>query len=81
MRIDLTRGGNRKWWMRLGLTLVRWRLGVVPAPPLTISYRPDLFDRDFVGYVLRAVSGQGPWNKGEAELFATFVSDLNSCHF
>ena len=49
--------------------------------PFTASYRPDLWHRDFVGYFLRSMHGSGGWDKGHAELFATFVSDLNTCHF
>jgi len=81
MRIDLFRDGRRPWYMHLGLMLVKWRTGVYPGPPLTISYRPDLFTRQFAGYILRAMHGSGGWDKGHAELFGTFVSKLNSCHF
>lgn len=81
MRIDLVHGGKRPWFMRVGMALAKLRLGVYPGPPFTISYRPDLFHRRFVGYILRGASGTGGWTKGQAELFSSFVSNLNACHF
>ena len=81
MRLDLVHSPKRPWYMQLGLRLARWRLGVYPGPPLAMSYRPDLFHRAFVGYTMRGASGYGGWTKGEAELFASFVSNLNECHF
>ena len=81
MRVNLFRGGRRPWYMRVGLMLVRWRTGVYPGPPLTLSYRPDLFHRDFVGYITRAMHGSGGWNKGQAEMFGAFDSHLHACPF
>ena len=81
MRVDLFHGGQRPWYMKVGLQLAKLRTGVYPGPPLTISYRPDLFHKDFVGYIMRAMHGSGGWDKGHAEMFATFVSKLNSCKF
>ena len=81
MRIDLFTSDHRPWYMDLGLKLARWRVGAVPGPPLAISYRPDLFKKDFVGYIVRSMHGSGGWDKGHAEMFAAFVSKLNSCHF
>lgn len=81
MRVDLTRSKHRPWYMRMGLALARRRLGTYPGPPLTISYRPQFFHRELVGYIMRAMHGSGGWTKGDAEMFAAFVSDLNSCHF
>jgi hypothetical protein len=81
MRVDLFGGGRRPWYMSLGLKLVRWYTGAFPGPPVTISYRPAFFHKDFIAYILRGMHGSGGWSKGDAELFAAFVSDLNSCHF
>jgi hypothetical protein len=81
MRIDMFTGGKRPWYMRLGLKLIKLRVGVYPGPPLTMSYRPDMFHKDFVGYLTRAMGGSGGWDKGHAEMFGTFVSHLNSCRF
>ena len=81
MRIDLFRGSHRPWYLNLGLKFAMWHVGAVPGPPLTISYRPELFHKDFVGYIVRAMQGSENWDKGHAEMFASFVSKLNSCHF
>ena len=81
MRIDLFHGGQRPLPVRLGLELFKWRAGVYPGPPVAMTYRPDFFNKDLRGYIMRAMHGSGGWNKGEAELFAAFVSNLNSCNF
>ena len=81
MRVNLFNSGRRPLSMRLGLRLIKWRTGVYPGPILTISYRPDLFHKDFIGYIMRGMSGSGEWDKGHAEMFASFVSKLNSCRF
>jgi hypothetical protein len=46
-----------------------------------MTYRPDLLNKDLAGRIQRAMHGSGGWSKGEAELFAAFVSKLNSCNF
>lgn len=81
MRIDLFHGGCRTIPARLGLEAFKLRAGVYPEPVVTISYRPDLISKNLTGYILRGMHGSGGWSKGDAELFAAFVSSLNSCHF
>lgn len=81
MRIDLLQSRHRPWYMSLGLSFARWRVGAFPGPPLTISYRPDFFKKEFVGYIVRAMHGSGGWDKGHAEMFASYVSKLNACRF
>jgi hypothetical protein len=81
MRVDLFSGGSRPWYMGLGMTLMKWGTGVYPGPPLTISYRPDLFHKDFIAYLVRTMHGSGGWDKGHGEMFGAFVSRLNSCSF
>jgi hypothetical protein len=81
MRIDLEQGGRRPWFMKLGLAVAERVIGVKPPPMLTVSYRPDLFVAPLRRYVLRGVSRASAWSKGESELFAAFVSNLNTCHF
>ena len=66
---------------RLEYLLLRAIVGLVPGPLLVMSYRPALFDERLRRYVLRAAGYEGPWSKGESELFAAFVSNLNACHF
>lgn len=81
MRIDLLHGGRRPKAVRLSLGLFKLLAGVYPGPPLALTYRPDLLTKDLNGYILRAMHGSGGWSRGDAELFAAFVSQLNSCSF
>lgn len=81
MRIDLEHGGRRPWYLKLALFVAGLVVGTKPPPPLAVSYRVDLFPAQLRAYILRGVSYSGPWSKGESELFAAFVSDLNTCHF
>lgn len=81
MRVDLMKSPHRPWFMSLLLRIARWRVGVVPGPPLTISYRPSFFAPDFRNFIMRGMRGTDSWDRGHAELFAAFVSNLNACHF
>lgn len=81
MRIDLEHGQRRPWTLRVVLWVVRRLVGIVPGPMLVMSYRPELMSRALRRYVLRAMRASRAWSKGEAELMASFVSDLNRCHF
>ena len=81
MRINLLKSDHRPWYMSLGLAFAKWRVGAFPGPPLTISYKPKLFHKQFISYIVRGMAGSGGWTKGEAELFASFVSKLNQCDF
>ncbi|MEM7116707.1 MAG: hypothetical protein AAF614_30005 [Chloroflexota bacterium] len=81
MRIDLISGGKRPFPARIMMELFKWQAGVYAGPTVTITYRPDLLNRDLANYTLRGMHGSGGWTKGEAELFAAFVSHLNSCNF
>lgn len=81
MRIDLEHGGRRPWYLELVLAIAGRFIGIKPGPPLLMTYRPEFMGAELRGYILRGISRSGPWSKGEAELFAAFVSDLNTCHF
>lgn len=81
MRLDLFEGGRRPWFLKLPLALVSRYVGLPPGPPIAISYRPDLFDRAVLNYVFRSSSGLDGWDRGHAELFSAFVSQLNRCRF
>lgn len=81
MRIDMLHSAKRPWYLRLLLAVAKLRVGTYPGPPLTISYNPELFDKQLVGYIMRGMRGSSGWTKGEAEMFAAFVSHLNACKF
>ncbi|MCA9708625.1 MAG: hypothetical protein KDK70_22445, partial [Myxococcales bacterium] len=78
MRIDLEHSPTRPLPMRVGMRVAGAIVGLVPGPLLVMSYRPALFDERLRRYVLRAAGYEGPWSKGESELFAAFVSNLNA---
>lgn len=81
MRIDLEHGKRRPWPLRAALWVVRRLVGIVPGPLLAMSYRPDIMSPAMRRYMLRAMRASRAWSKGEAELLAAFVSNLNRCHF
>lgn len=81
MRLDLVEGAQRPWYFRLMMTVAKWRVGMVPGPPFALTYRPKLFHKQLVSYLARGAHGSGGWTRGESELFGSFVSDLNACHF
>jgi hypothetical protein len=81
MRIDLEHSEHRPRSARLVLALVRRVIGIKPGPMLALTYRPELFSAALRRYLARGVAHAGPWSKGEAELFAAFVSNLNTCRF
>ena len=68
---------NLPWY----LTLARRLMGVTPGPPAVLKHRPRFFGRHYAAFVREALAGDGEWSKGEVELFAAFVSDLNHCHY
>ncbi len=81
MRIELVKGANRPWLPRLVLYFVSKYVGLTPGPMLFMTYDFAQVPRDMLHYVLRSSAKRGAFSKGERELFAAFVSNLNSCHF
>jgi uncharacterized peroxidase-related enzyme len=47
----------------------------------TSLYRPDLFGRPWLALLREVLRGPSDWSPAERELFAAFVSRLNSCHY
>lgn len=54
-----------------------------PAPDVvrTLRFRPELFGAKFSATVQRLLRGPSEWSVGERELFASYTSRLNACHF
>ena len=67
--------------MKLMLRFMKWRTGMVPGPPLTMAFRGYLVAAPFRHYMSRSMTGDGPWTRGEREIFGAYVSKLNTCHF
>ena len=81
MRIDLYHGGQRPLPLQIWQRWIKFRAGIIPGALLALTYRTDLLGKELADYTQRAMHGSGGWSKGDAELFAAFVSTLNSCQF
>jgi uncharacterized peroxidase-related enzyme len=47
----------------------------------TSLYRPEFFGRAWIALLRAVMRGPSDWSPGERELFAAFVSRLNTCRF
>ena len=67
---------------RLKLGFMRVMMGTrVPDVIRTILYRPGFFGKHFTALTQTVMRESRHWSAGECELFATFVSRKNRCHF
>ena len=53
----------------------------VPDVIKTLLYRGDFFGTQFSELVQSTLRGDHAWTVGERELFASFTSRLEACHF
>jgi hypothetical protein len=53
----------------------------VPDVVKTLLYRGDFFGTQFSEMVQSSLRGDHAWTVGERELFASFLSRLEACHF
>lgn len=81
MRIDLYNNRRRPLPARLGIEVMKRKLGFASPPMVFFSYAPFLLGLNGVRYIVQAISHKGPWTHGEDELIGSFVSNLNQCHF
>ena len=85
------RSSERRRRVRLGVLkkggplqvrATRKLLGFTNGPPAVVVSRPEFFGRRFGAGVRRALEGSAEeWSRGEMELFAAFVSDVNRCKY
>jgi hypothetical protein len=80
MRLRVLEAGHRPL-QKFFLGLIKRYVGVAPGPILTMSYRRDLFGKFFAACLQEGMRGATEWRLGEVELFAAFVSKLNSCQY
>ena len=80
MRLRILESGHRPL-QKLLMWLIKRYMGVVPGPIRTLSYRRKLFGQPFAACFQEAMRGATAWKLGEVELFAAFVSKLNSCQY
>ncbi len=53
----------------------------VPDVLRVLLYRSEFFGRDFARYTNQLMRGPSEWTAGERELFAAYVSRVNTCAF
>jgi hypothetical protein len=81
MRLDNVSHGHR---LREKLLLKFIRLVSKMEPPdvvKTLLYRRDFFGDRFSELVQGCLRGESFWTVGEREMFASFTSRLEACHF
>lgn len=78
MRLQLLHNGYRP----LQKLIIRLLFGGTPPGPVAVmSYRRELFGK-YMGHSFQeAMRRRQNWSKGEVELFAAFVSNLQQCQF
>ena len=81
MRIKVDESAHRGWLVRVGLGIARRYIGLVPGPMFFLSYDSAQMPSGLTDFMLRSTARRGLFTKGERELFAAFVSNLNACHF
>ena len=81
MRIRIDESEHRGGLVEVGLWFVRRYIGLVPGPMFFLSYDAAQMPRALLHFMLRSLARRGLFTKGERELFAAFVSNLNACHF
>src|SRR5688572_20549787 len=66
---------------KLLLKLYKAMLGDAPGPVLIVSYNKRFFGNASVRCMNEGMRGGSEWSVGEVELFAAFVSRVNSCGY
>lgn len=78
MRLQILYDGYRP----IQKLIMRFLLGGTPPGPVAVmSYRRNLFGKHLSNSFQEAMRRRTSWDKGEAELFAAFVSHLQQCLF
>ncbi|MEM7130041.1 MAG: hypothetical protein AAF702_27170 [Chloroflexota bacterium] len=83
MRLDmLEEGRGLRPIQRLFATIIK-KLGgnFMPPPVIILSYRRELFGKQFVKAEQQALREATYWSKADAELMAAFVSSQNACRY
>jgi hypothetical protein len=80
MRLQILHHGHRPL-QKLQLKIIGALIGQVPGPIAAMSYRRGLFGRWMSECFVESMQQAKHWSRGETELFAAFVSDLNRCRY
>ncbi len=79
MRLPLRQ--NLSFLQRLIMRIVVAKSGFEPGPVTVCSYRKRFVGEKFMRALQAAMIEAKHWQRQETELFAAFVSNLNSCAF
>jgi hypothetical protein len=66
---------------RIVLSVFKAMLGDAPGPVLIASYNKRFFGNAWARCMKEGMRGSTEWSVGEVELFAAFVSRVNSCGY
>ena len=81
MRLRILESGHRPV-QKLFLGIFKAMIGgMAPGPILALSYRRELCGKYLAACYQEGMREATEWSVGEVELFAAFVSKLNSCRY
>ena len=81
MRLDNVSHGHT-FGKKLLLRVIRVVSRMDPPDVLkTLFYRPAFFGDPFSSFLQSVMRGPSFWTVGERELFASYTSSLEACHF
>lgn len=80
MRLEILNSGHRPI-QKLLLRVAALVGGQIPGPIAVMSYRREIFGQGLAKCFQEAMRQQTEWTDGETEVFAAFVSKLNSCSY
>lgn len=80
MRLSILDNGHH-WKQKIPLSMMKLYIGLAPGPVLISAYRRDFFGDAFNFALDETLRDATQWTKGEVELFAAFVSNLNKCNY
>jgi len=80
MRLEILKSGHRPV-QKVFLRIIEQIMGHVPGPISVMSYRKEIFGATLSACFEEAMRGGTEWTDGETEIFAAFVSRVNSCAY
>ena len=79
MRLPIVENLTRT--QRFFLIFWKWFLRGAPGPMLVASYKKTFFGNAWAQCMEEGMRSTRHWKKGEVELFAAFISQVNSCAY
>ena len=82
MRLDiLEKGRALRPLQKLQFLPFKIMGGVMPGPFIVLSYRRQMFGKDFTHFLQEVMRGPSEWSVGELELFASFTAKQLACDY